>query len=143
MNREIARALSNARRVDDVQHFSSLIGVPGNVGEGDWSIQLSRVTPGSPMTADGRVPEVIMFLNNLARPLELAPEVLFSTYGLTPAEARMAIAATAAGSLQDVARSIGVATSTGKSHLKQVYAKTGAASRAELVRLVMGLATTR
>jgi DNA-binding CsgD family transcriptional regulator len=142
-NGEIARALSNARRVDDVQHFSSLIEVPGNVGEGDWSIQLSRVTPGSPMTADGRVPEVIVFLNNLKQPLDLPPEVLCRTYGLTPAEARLAIAATAAGPLQDVARSIGVAPSTAKTHLKQVYAKTGAASRAELVRLVMGLATTR
>ena len=143
VNREIARSLSTVRRIDDVQHFSSLIEVPGNFGEGDWSIQLSRVSPGSPMTADGSVPEVIVFLNNLKRPLDLAPEVLCSTYGLTPAEARLAIAATAAGSLQDVARNIGVASSTAKSHLKQVYAKTGAASRAELVRLVMGLSTTR
>lgn len=143
VNRDIARALSSARRVDDVQHFSSLIEVPGNFGEGDWSIQLSRVTPGAPMTADGCVPEVIVFLNNLKRPLDLAPEILCSTYGLTPAEARLAIAATAAGSLHDVARNVGVAPSTAKSHLKQVYAKTGSASRAELVRLVMGLSTTR
>ena len=139
VSREIARSLSSAQRVDDVQHFSSLIKVPGNLGEGDWSIQLSRVSPGSPMMADGCVPEVIVFLNNLRLPLDLAPDVLCSTYGLTPAEARLAIAATAAGSLLEVARTIGVASSTAKSHLKQVYSKTGATSRADLVRLVMGL----
>lgn len=138
VNREIARSLSTVGRIDHVQHFSSLIEIPGNFGEGNWSIQLSRLAPGSPMTADGCVPEVIAFLNNLKRPLDLAPEVLCSTYGLTPAEARLAIAATAAGSLSDVARNVGVASNTAKSHLKQVYAKTGATSRAELVRLVMG-----
>ncbi len=143
VNREIARSLSTVRRIDDVQHFSSLIEVPGNLGEGDWSIQFSRVSPGSPMLADGCVPEVIVFLNNVKRPLDIAPEFLCSTYGLTPAEARLAIAATAAGSLPDVARNVGVALNTAKSHLKQIYAKTGAASRSELVRLVMGFSSTR
>lgn len=143
VNREIARSLSTVRRIADVQHFSSLIEVPGSFGEGNWSIQLSRVSPGSPMMADGCVPEVIAFLNNLKRPLDLAPEVLCNTYGLTFAEARLAMAATAAGSLPDVARIVGVAYNTAKSQLKQVYAKTGATSRAELVRLVIGLSATR
>ena len=143
VNREIAHSLSSAQRVDDVKHFSSLIEVPGNLGEGNWSIQLSRVSPSSPMTADGCAPEVIVFLNNLKQPLDLEPDDLCSTYGLTRAEARLAIAATAAGPLRDVARSIGVAASTAKRHLKQVYAKTGATSRADLVRLVMGLWATR
>jgi hypothetical protein len=77
IERAIARSLASAQRVDDVAHFSSLIEVPGEPGEGDWSIQLSRVSPGSPLTADGCTPEVIVFLNNLQRPLDLAPEVLW------------------------------------------------------------------
>jgi DNA-binding CsgD family transcriptional regulator len=143
VDREITRALASVRRIDDVQHFSSRIAVPGNFGEGDWSLQMSRVSPGTPMTADGQLPEVIVFLTNPKRPLELSPEVLCSTYGLTPAEARLAIAATAAGSLQEVARSIGITANTAKSQLKQVYAKTGAMSRADLVRLVMGFSAAR
>ncbi len=86
---------------------------------------------------------MIAFLNNLKRPLDLAPDVLCSTYGLTSAEARLAMAATAAGSLPDVARIVGVTYNTAKSQLKQVYAKAGVTRRAELVRLVIGLSTTR
>ncbi len=36
VNREIARSLSTVRRIADVQHFSSLIEVPGSFGEGNW-----------------------------------------------------------------------------------------------------------
>lgn len=60
-----------------------------------------------------------------------------------PRRSTLAIATIAAGSLLDVVRSVGVASSTAKTNPNHVYAKTGATSRAELVRLVMGLSTTR
>ena len=89
------------------------------------------------------MPEVIVFLNNPNRLLNLAPEILCSTYGLIPAEVRLAIAATAVGSLKDVAKNVGVAASTARTQLKQIYAKPGTGSRADLVRLVIGSSATR
>ncbi len=98
VNREIARALSAASQIDDVRHFSSVIKVPGRVAGQDWLIQLSRVGLGPAFSAEGEVPEVIAFITDPTRPLDLAPDVLSKTYGLTAAEARTAIAATGGGS---------------------------------------------
>lgn len=54
----------------------------------------------------------------------------------------MAVAATAAGSIAELAASLAVGSNTVKSQLKQVYAtKTGVRGRAELMRLVLGLAS--
>ena len=44
-------------------------------------------------------------------------------------------------SLEEVATRLAVSVNTVKTHLKQVYAKTGAGGRADLVRLTLGLAT--
>jgi DNA-binding CsgD family transcriptional regulator len=66
--------------------------------------------------------------------------VLCRTYGLTPSEERVAVAATAAGSLDEISETLLLRVNTVKTHLKQVYAKTGVSGRAELVRVVMGLA---
>lgn len=139
VDREIARALSSARAVDDAFHFSSVIKVPGRVAGQEWLVQLSRVGLGSAFSAEGQVPEVIAFLTDPRRPLDLAPAVLCRTYGLTPAEARTAIAATGGGSLEELAERLSLTINTVKSQLKQVYPKTGVGTRAELVRLLLGL----
>lgn len=107
----------------------------------DWLIQLSRVGLGSAFSAEGELPEVIAFLTDPRRPLDLEPGFLCRTYGLTSAEARVAVAASRGGSLEELAHSLSSSIHTVKSHLKQVYAKTGVRGRAELVRLVMGLAS--
>jgi DNA-binding CsgD family transcriptional regulator len=141
VNREIARALSGAGGIDDVLHFSSVIKVPGRVVGQDWLVQLSRVGLGSAFSAEGEVPEVIAFLTDPRRPLDLAPDMLSRTYGLTPAEARAAVAATGGGSIDEIAARLALSPNTVKTQLKQVYAKTGAGGRADLVRLILGLAT--
>ena len=139
VNQEIARALSTARRIDDVVHFSSAIKLTGRASGPDWLIQLSRIGLGSAFSAEGELPEVIAFLTDPGRPLDLAPGILSRTYGLTPAEARAAVVATRGGSVEEVAESLSLGINTVKSQLKQVYAKTGVRGRAELVRLVLGL----
>ena len=103
--------------------------------------QISRVWPASSFGADGQLPEVIAFLTDSRRPLEVAPELLCRQYVLTLAEATVAVAATAAGSIAELADSLAVGSNTVKSQLKQVYAKTGVRGRAELMRLVLGLAS--
>jgi DNA-binding CsgD family transcriptional regulator len=140
VNREIAGALAAAQRIDDVAHFSSVIKVPGRVAGNDGLLQLSRVRLGSAFRAEGRMPEVIAFLTDTQRPLQVDTDLLLRTYGLTPGEARVAIAATAAGSVDDLAGALSLGSNTVKTHLKSVYAKTGVQSRAELVRVMLGLA---
>ncbi len=143
VNRQIARALSTARGIDDVLHFSSVIKVPSRVPGQDLLIQLSRVALGSAFSADGHLPEVIAFITDPTRPLDVSPEILCDTYGLTMAEARTAVAATATGSLAALAINLSLSINTVKTQLRQIYAKTGVTGRGDLVRLVLGLASAR
>jgi DNA-binding CsgD family transcriptional regulator len=64
------------------------------------------------------------------------PFVLASSFGLTPAEARVAVAAAEGLSDKQVARQNGTSLATVRTQLQKVYAKTGAARRADLVQLL-------
>jgi DNA-binding CsgD family transcriptional regulator len=138
---EIARALLAAKRIDDASDFSSAIKVPGRVPGHELLLQISRLWPVASFDADGELPKVIAFLTDARRSLEVAPELLCRVYGLTPAEPRVAVAATAAGPVAELAASLSLGSNTVKTQLKQVYAKTGVRGRAELMRLVLGLAS--
>lgn len=74
---------------------------------------------------------------NAARALD--PEALVALYALTATEARIAVLAAAATSVDEIAARLGVSRNTVKTHLKWVYLKTGVRSQAELVRYLSGL----
>jgi DNA-binding CsgD family transcriptional regulator len=57
-------------------------------------------------------------------------------FGLTDAQARLAIEIAKGGGLKACARRLGIAISTGRSHLKQIFEKTETRRQAELVRLI-------
>jgi DNA-binding CsgD family transcriptional regulator len=63
-------------------------------------------------------------------------------FGLTAAEAAVAraVASMSGRGLGTAAAACGIAETTLKTHLAQVFAKTGAAGQADLVRLLAGLA---
>ncbi len=61
---------------------------------------------------------------------------LQSLFGLTPAEARLAAALCGGKSVNQTALEFGVGTSTLRSHLKNIFAKTGTARQAELVAVL-------
>ena len=59
------------------------------------------------------------------------------SYGLTPAEARVTEQLLAgAGSLSEVAATLDVSLRTVKTHLSQVFAKTGVSRQADLIALM-------
>jgi DNA-binding CsgD family transcriptional regulator len=67
-------------------------------------------------------------------------ELLKSVYGLTPAEARVAIALLEGGSARNVADYLNVSPHTVRTQLKQIYAKLGVDTRARFVKLTLELA---
>lgn len=77
----------------------------------------------------------------LCRPLEaprrIAPEVLQALFGLTSAEADVAVALTRGEDVRAIAQRRGVASETVRGQLKSVLAKTGCARQAELVKLLL------
>jgi DNA-binding CsgD family transcriptional regulator/PAS domain-containing protein len=68
------------------------------------------------------------------------PEVIGQTYDLTPAELRVLLGIVQIGGVPEVAAAFGVADTTVKTHLGRLYAKTGTARQADLVKLVAGFA---
>jgi len=63
-------------------------------------------------------------------------EILEQIYGLTPAEVRLAVALGAGKTLDDLVTAFGVAKTTLRTQLLQVFRKTGTSRQAELVLLV-------
>jgi DNA-binding CsgD family transcriptional regulator len=71
----------------------------------------------------------------------VAPETVLGLqrkFGLTLAEARVAVRLAGGLRVVDIARELGSSPGTVRCHLKAAYAKTGARSQATLVRLVLG-----
>src|SRR5579863_9280030 len=60
------------------------------------------------------------------------------TFGLTPAELRVFLAIIDVGGVPESSEKLGVAETTVKTHLKQVFSKTGANRQADLVKLAAG-----
>lgn len=58
------------------------------------------------------------------------------SFALTPAEERMVGAVQSARNLREAAISVGIGYETARTHMRSVFAKTGARSQVELVRLL-------
>lgn len=81
--------------------------------------------------------QVAMFISDPERPQPLLPEALQSVWGLTPTEARIAIALANGHSLTQISALHGRQLSTTKTHLRQIYKKLGVDRQAEVVRLLL------
>jgi DNA-binding CsgD family transcriptional regulator len=64
------------------------------------------------------------------------PEVIAKAYKLTPMELRVLLAVVEVGGVPEVAEALGIAETTVKTHLGNVYKKTGRSRQADLVKLV-------
>src|SRR5262249_27192921 len=60
-------------------------------------------------------------------------------FGLTPAETRLLSSLLAGRTLAESAQALGIAMSTARTHLDNIFAKTGVTRQADLVRLGTGL----
>jgi DNA-binding CsgD family transcriptional regulator len=71
--------------------------------------------------------------------MAIAPpaQALRDRYGLTAAEAALALAVLGGEGLRAAAAQLGISVSTAKTHLQRVFGKTGTSRQAELVRLLL------
>lgn len=78
-----------------------------------------------------------LFLQEVGNLQPLPGEVLVKLYGLTPAETRLLVLLAQSMSLDEAAETLGIGKGTARTHLRQIFAKTGVNRQAEVVRLVM------
>jgi len=78
----------------------------------------------------------LLCVQKAAGQLISAPEAIAKAYGLTPAELRVLLALAEVGGAPAVAKMLGIAAATVKTHLKRLFHKTGAGRQADLIKLV-------
>ncbi|MGH6867264.1 MAG: helix-turn-helix transcriptional regulator [Methyloceanibacter sp.] len=81
-------------------------------------------------------PAAILFVNDREREMALRKDALQRRFGLTPAEADVAIEVARGDGRRASAQRLGVTVTTVRSHLTNIFAKTGIRRQGELVRLV-------
>ncbi len=98
-----------------------------------------------PLPAAARSPflgaRALLILSSLAPKPPLSTHLLAGTFGLSPAEARLAAILAAGIDLRTAAEELGVARDTARNQLKAIFAKTGAHRQSELVELLTKLQT--
>jgi DNA-binding CsgD family transcriptional regulator/PAS domain-containing protein len=88
-------------------------------------------------------PAVIVCINDPEAETQISEETLRALFGLTRAEARVAIATTRGGTARQVAATLGLSVHTVRNQLQSVLEKTGASRQSELVGLLMRVTRPR
>jgi DNA-binding CsgD family transcriptional regulator/PAS domain-containing protein len=81
-----------------------------------------------------------LFVHKASLSTASAPEVIAKMYRLTPSELRVLLAVVGVGGAPEVAEALGIAETTVKFHLQNLFEKTGTHRQADLVKLVAGFA---
>ncbi len=98
------------------------------------------VVPMSRTEAFGRdlaAAAAVVFIGDPERRVEAWDALLVRLYDLTAAEARTAMLLLQGYRVQEIADQLAVGTATTRTHLKRIFAKTGARTQSDLVRLLL------
>jgi DNA-binding CsgD family transcriptional regulator len=82
-------------------------------------------------------PSAILFITDPEATVDVHRQWLREDFGLTPAEAAVAVEVLEADGLQAAAGRLGISLATARTHLAHVFDKTGTRRQAELVRLIL------
>lgn len=136
-----------ANNISDTKALRQSVANAAELGQGR-ALSLPRYSSGRPLSAIvvslqnrplpfiGTEPVVALFINNPDSPLELDDKLLMQCYGLTLAEAKLAVALLGGQTPGDYAQAQSISHNTVKTQLKQVLAKTGTHRQAELIQLL-------
>jgi DNA-binding CsgD family transcriptional regulator len=83
----------------------------------------------------GQRASAVLFIAPAASPPQLPIDALAMIYDLTPAEARIFEMISAGSTQTTIARTLGIAPSTVKTHVLHLFEKTGCTRQADLLKL--------
>ncbi len=90
-----------------------------------------------------RSPAVLLFIIDLANKAGIPATLLMDAYGLTQAEARVALAVASGLSIPETGRALALSPNTIKTQLRGVFAKSGLGWQSELARLIASIGLFR
>ena len=138
---DLFRAIQGAISPDilNTRHFSRAVQVPRPSGRQEYTLNFSTLAAHNEFGAGTEAPCAIAFLTDSAEPIRLDSELLKRTYGLTPAEIRVAETLTEGLTDKEIAERLALSPSTVRAQLNRIYAKTNSNSRNRLMRLLVSL----
>jgi DNA-binding CsgD family transcriptional regulator len=86
---------------------------------------------------------VLLFVIDPANRRSIPLGQIMDAYGLTHAEARVALAASSGNTILETAKSLGLSPNTIKTHLRRVFAKTATGRQSELAGLITAIGSVR
>lgn len=137
----ISAAIRSATSPDllHTSHFSRAVNVPRPSGRQAYTLNFSSLAAHNEFGSGLNAPRAIAFITDSAEPVRLDEDLMKKTYGLTPAEIRVAEMLAECLTVDETAAQLNLSRSTIKAHQQSIYEKTGANSRAKLMKLLMAL----
>lgn len=144
-NRAIRDAVGAALRRDPygTRHFSESVTVPRTSGLAPYNLQFSTLGAHNEFAGGSRAFAAIIFIADGMKKIDIDPAVLLRTYGLTPAEAKVAVTLLEFATAKEVADVLSVSPHTVRTQIRTIYAKLGVDTRTRFVKLLLGLAKHR
>lgn len=141
LDASIASAIG--KDVASASHFSASVSVPRPSGEAPYVIQSAPLPDASPFSAESDGVRGILFITDPGNRTAPDAGLLKQLYGITPAEARLAAALCCGETLLDAARRCKISEATARTQLRGVFEKTGTHRQADLVRLLLSIASSK
>ncbi len=110
-------------------------------GEGYLGVLARPVPPEETVKSDPR-PAVVLYLTDSLDRHRASRKAIRGLFGLTEAEAWLAVMLARGLSLDESAAELGVTRNTARAQLRSVFSKTGVGRQAELVRLILSSVAT-
>jgi len=122
-------------------HFSRGIKVPRPSGKPDYIVRTSVLPQDNEFDNSTLHARAIAFITDPAAVPRLDQGLLKSLYGLSAAEVRVAQALLSGEGLPTIGAQLALSENTVKKHLQSIFEKTGTRRQAQVVKLLMGLAS--
>ncbi len=135
--RKLNMLLTRAAQLTSSEKFEpQATGLRSSTGGGPLPVLITPVRPGDKLADDNRI-RAAMYFSDPTRSHPMSPDTLTDTYGLTAAEAWIAIGVANGLSLEEVAEQSGTSINTARSQLRSIFRKTDTSRQAELVKLLL------
>ncbi|MBF4990383.1 helix-turn-helix transcriptional regulator [Methylophilus sp. QUAN] len=125
----------------EVPHFSQSIAINRTSGKAAYKLFFSRLPEHHDFVAVPSTHHAMLFITDTEQPLKLSVELLKTTYGLTDAEVKLAQQCLVNDSMPALTTALNLSENTIKTQLASIYQKCGIHHRAELMKVLMALAT--
>jgi PAS domain-containing protein/DNA-binding CsgD family transcriptional regulator len=141
LTRCIAEAVRTASRRGNQGGGSICISRPS--GRRPFAVLVAPLSPETALIAKHEAPAALILITDLDRRPDVLGRRLVELFGLTAAEACLAVALVAGKRLEDIAEERGVRMPTLRTQMRAILDKTGTDRQADLMRLIVGLPALR